>query len=188
MKIAVLAFGSLIKNPSGISLKENFKANGVALPLEFSRISSTGNTKDCLTLVIDEKNGTLIPSFYATSSHTDLKTAIDEFKTREHSKSDLAVGFIDLINHVVNSRALELYPKTVADIEKWAIDNKFDAVIWSNLRPNFKKMTGFSFSAKRATDYIRYMMPDIRNKAREHISNTNQTIQTPLRKRISQSN
>lgn len=184
MKIAILAFGSLINNHSGISLAENFKAGGAPLPLEFSRISSSGENEGCLTLVVDPTNGTRCSSFYAESSLTNLSEAMDEFQAREGANSRLAVGFINLKHAKLNSRALELYPNTVGEIGLWAENKGFEGVIWSNLRPNFQAKTGYAFDVLTAMNYIRYLTPTLRTKARNYIRNTHSSIQTPLRRAI----
>ena len=55
MKIAYLAWGSLLWDNDGLDLETKWKKTNIQLPLNFSRISD--NKKGRLTLVIDKING-----------------------------------------------------------------------------------------------------------------------------------
>jgi hypothetical protein len=63
MKIAVLAWGSLIWDPDTLKVADDFSLSGPCLPIEFSRISKG----ERLTLVIDEHLGNTCPTYSATS-------------------------------------------------------------------------------------------------------------------------
>ena len=69
MKIAILAWGSLIWQPKDLLLDTEFgwKEDGPILPIEFARISKDGR----LTLVIT-KNGTKVPVLYALSNYQNV--------------------------------------------------------------------------------------------------------------------
>ena len=72
MRIAVLAWGSLVWDRRELAIVDHFKPNGPRLSLEFSRVS--GDRR--LTLVIDEDNGPLCDTYAAESASTVLSDAI----------------------------------------------------------------------------------------------------------------
>lgn len=92
MKIAVLAWGSLVWDRRNLAIVAEFRPNGPNLPLEFSRVSSDGR----LTLVIDEIFGVPCATYSAVSACDNLKTAIENLRDRERMLSTKGVGFIDL--------------------------------------------------------------------------------------------
>ena len=145
MKIAYFAWGSLLWDSEGLDLKTNWKKTNIRLPLNFSRISDNG--KGRLTLVIDNINGVSNPIHYAITKTTNLNTAIENLKIREGTIPKY-IGYINLKNE--NSRYSDRLTRT--DIEKFksfALKNKIDAVIWTDLYPNFK-----NFSTNNALKYI----------------------------------
>ena len=145
MKIAYFAWGSLLWDSEGLDLKTNWKKTNIRLPLNFSRISDNG--KGRLTLVIDNINGVSNPIHYAITKTTNLNTSIENLKTREGTIPKY-IGYINLKNE--NSRYSDRLTRT--DIEKFksfALKNKIDAVIWTDLYPNFK-----NFSTNNALKYI----------------------------------
>jgi hypothetical protein len=145
MKIAYFAWGSLLWDSEGLDLKTNWKKTNIRLPLNFSRISDNG--KGRLTLVIDNINGVSNSIHYAITKTTNLNTAIENLKTREGTIPKY-IGYINLKNE--NSRYSDRLTRT--DIEKFksfALKNKIDAVIWTDLYPNFK-----NFSTNNALKYI----------------------------------
>ena len=85
MKVAVIAWGSLIREPEALQIAADFAAVGPQLPIEFCRISTTGARKDCLTLVIDQDDGTLCRSYAAPSGFDTLEAAIQNLVARERT-------------------------------------------------------------------------------------------------------
>ena len=53
MRIAIIAWGSLVWDPRTLQIKGDWVASGPELDIEFSRVSKDGR----LTLVIDPVNG-----------------------------------------------------------------------------------------------------------------------------------
>jgi len=78
-RIAILGWGSLIWCPRQLQYEGEWQQGGPVLPIEFSRISSDGR----LTLVIDTQRGVDTPTRFVVSSHTDLKSAIENLRDRE---------------------------------------------------------------------------------------------------------
>ena len=72
MNIAILAWGSLIRDPRDLQIRDAFTPRGPRLPLEFCRVSSGGR----LTLVIDEAHGAACATYVAQSAFNDLDAAL----------------------------------------------------------------------------------------------------------------
>jgi len=145
MKIAYFAWGSLLWDSEGLNLQTPWKKTNIRLPLNFSRISDNG--KGRLTLVIDNIDGVSNPIYYAITKTTNLNTAIENLKIREGTIPKY-IGYINLKNE--NSRYSDrLTQKDIEKFKTFAIKNRIDAVIWTDLYPNFK-----NFSTTNALKYI----------------------------------
>src|ERR1700693_4595954 len=95
MRVAILGWGSLIPQPEGLLLSENWQPDGPILEIEFSRISGDGR----LTLVIDPQ-GSEVKTYYAESARTELSDAICDLRIRE-STSTRNVGICGK-DHAIN--------------------------------------------------------------------------------------
>jgi hypothetical protein len=178
MKIAYFAWGSLLWDSEGLNLQTSWKKTNIRLPLNFSRISDNG--KGRLTLVIDNINGVSNPIYYAIAKTANLNTAIENLKIREGTIPKY-IGYINLKNE--NSRYSDRLTQT--DIEKlklFALKNKIDAIVWTDLYPNFK-----NFSTNNALKYIESKKNDMSlyNKIIEYISlcYIHGNIKTPITKK-----
>ena len=145
MKIAYFAWGSLLWDSEGLDLQTPWKKTSIRLPINFSRISDNG--KGRLTLVIDNINGISNPIYYALTKNNNLNIAIENLKIREGTIPKY-IGYINLKNET--SRYSERLTQTdIQKIKKFALKNKIDAIIWTDLYPNFK-----NFSTINALKYI----------------------------------
>jgi len=152
MKIAYFAWGSLLWDSEGLDLQTPWKKTNIRLPLNFSRISDNG--KGRLTLVIDNINGVSNPIYYAITKDTNLNNAIQNLKIREGTIPKY-IGYINLKNE--NSRySNRLTQKNIEKFKSFALKNKIDAVVWTDLCPNFK-----NFSTNNAMKYIESKKNDI---------------------------
>jgi hypothetical protein len=179
MKIIYFAWGSLLWDNDGLDLETKWKKTNIQLPLNFSRISD--NKKGRLTLVIDKINGFYNPIYYAITKTTNLNTAIVNLKIREGTITK-NIGYINLKND--NSRYSDRL--TQDDIEKlksFAIKHKIDAMVWTDLKPNFK-----NFSTGNALKYIESKKKEIPlySKIIEYINlcYINGNIKTPITKKF----
>lgn len=177
MKIAVLRWGSLIWDQGCLKLKSGWERGGPELPLEFSRISKS--RCGSLTLVIDRDNGKILSTRYAISSHTDLDSAICNLACREGTKYK-GIGYVNVLDGSKQSRFTDISDS----ICKWAKDNNFDAVIWTDLSTNYKKETTEDFSIDNAVEYLNNLSPSSTQAARDYICNAPPEIETPLRLRL----
>ena len=175
MKIAILGWGSLIWDPRDLPRESFWELPGPSLPLEFSRVSMDGR----LTLVIDRDYGDECQTYYAMSPRADLNDAIRDLQTREGT-SDSNIGFVDLQHEQHHGRD----PEAVEAIRAWAQEQRFAGVVWTDLKPNFTKQTGTSFSVAAAAAYLENLPLTSRTRALKYIANAPEEISTPLRRKL----
>jgi hypothetical protein len=110
LRIAALAWGSLVWTRGDFAIETAFEPNGPLLSIEFSRVSGNGR----LTLVIN-------------------------LHIREGMLSVKGVGFIDRLTSQRSAKAIERHPHTVETIDAWAAANGYEAVIWTAIASNFRE-------------------------------------------------
>lgn len=179
MKIAYFAWGSLLWNNDGLDLLTSWKKTNIKIPLNFSRISD--NKKGRLTLVIDKDNGYLNPINYAITNNINLNIAIDHLKKREKTVKKF-IGYINLKNNT-SRYSNQLSVNDIELFKKFANKNKIDAIIWTDLPPNFN-----NFNTDNALEYINSHKKDniLYKKMIEYIffCKVYGKINTPLTKKI----
>ena len=179
MKIAVLAWGSLIWEPRSLQTATGFVPFGPVLPIEFSRVS--GGKR--LTLVIDEANGAPRRTYVAQSAHADIGTAKNNLKEREGMAHVNGVGFVDLTTNTASSRARERHPVALETVRSWATATGHHAMIWTALASNFHdgEKVGKPFTVDAAMEYLDGLeKPDLA-AALHYIWNAPPEVQTPVR-------
>jgi len=135
MRIAILAWGSLVWDRRELAIAEDFSPCGPRLPVEFCRVSANGR----LTLVIDEAFGASCATYSTLSAIGDLGAAIENLRLREDMPGAKGVGFVDLASGRHSDTAMQRHPQAVAAIKAWAQANGRDAAIWTALACNFDK-------------------------------------------------
>jgi hypothetical protein len=177
MKIAILAWGSLIWNKRELKIASDWNKDGVKLPIEFSRISKDGR----LTLVIDEKYGTLIETYWAISDGSDIEKSIKNLRQREGTINK-RIGFLNLVDKEKNSHLSDVL---IESIEQWANENNISAVLWTDLPSNFKEKQGIDFSVENAIRYLKSLDGEIKEKANRYIEESPKQTMTSLKKELS---
>lgn len=177
MKIGILAWGSLYWDLGSLKIVDEWKSDGVILPIEFSRISDNG--KGRLTLVIDEINGSEIETYWSISEFKKLDLSIENLRSREKT-TNKNIGFINLTN---NNSFTKLSKSLIKRIKDWAEFKDFDAVIWTDLDSNFKKIIKSEFSTENGLEYLNNLEKKIKEKAIEYINKAPEQTITDLRKR-----
>jgi hypothetical protein len=180
MKIAILAWGSLIWQPKDLlfDIEFGWKEDGPILPIEFARISKNGR----LTLVITE-NGTFVPPFYTLSKYETLDEAILNLAIREGSLKKRIGSYDKSINEFLHNIFFE---KIIRD---WINEKDFDAVIWTNLGENWaiKNESGKTVEVIEPAERIKYLKGLKGNAsalAEEYIRKTPVQIKTKYRAKI----
>lgn len=187
MKIAVLSWGSLIKSGKdrGLAIIGDFVSGGPKLPIEFSRVSQSGNVAGCLTLVIDEKNGVPCPTQYAVSAMNHLDWALANLRGVERITLKYSVGYVNLVHGTERGWARENHPRSCDIITAWAREKNFDAVIWTSLLSNFEKTQEKPFTVDNAVSYVNGLSPQLKQKAMDYVMNAPGEVITPVRSRLS---
>ncbi len=143
MKIAVIAWGSLIWDPRTLACKfENWKTDGPTLPIEFSRISKDGR----ITLVIDEEHGTNIQTYWNTLSFTNLQEAKENLRFREKTEEKC-------ISEVEASTTTN--DPMLKEIQKWLQENELDAAIWTGIPSNWNAKRSPGYTRDEITKYLK---------------------------------
>ena len=192
-KIKILGWGSLITRPRTLEAAKFFQ-DGPFFPIQYSRISKSGS----VTLVKDFTNGSIVQTWSAYSNFTSLKQAIDNLKEREMTVEDY-IGFLDIknkkyrINYIENSN-IHIYKGKFTDnlsfdqllpeclllllftIIKWTHNQKIDAVIWTDLPPNFIDKTDTKWSTKNLYTYLSNLSPNIKNRSKDYILNIPENV------------
>ena len=152
MKIAVVGWGSVVRDPRELRAAAQFAPNGPLLPVEFCRVSRGRR----LTLVIDETFGSVCTTYSAPSALDTLDAAMKNLQAREDMRDVRGVGFVDLVSGTQSDIAMQRHPDAIATIAAWAQSNGYDAAIWSALASNFHEpgKGGEPFSVTAAMRYL----------------------------------
>jgi hypothetical protein len=184
VKIAVLAWGSLVWDPRELRTAAAFAPNGPLLPIEFCRISSDGR----LTLVIDKAVGDLCRTYSAPSVFTSLDTAIENLRERETRHAE-DIGFAEPASGRQSEIAMERHPEAVASIADWTAATGYDAAIWTALGSNFDEWNkaGEQFSVTAAIGYLETLKgedPAAFVRALDYIRKAPGEVETPVRDEV----
>jgi hypothetical protein len=182
MRIAILGWGSLVWDPRNLPIVGEWQPGGPVLCIEFSRISDD----DRLTLVIDERNGTAVPTRFAVSEKADLELAITDLQEREGITNRDRIGVFERQQGFTSKRAQMKHPKACEKIRAWAENEQFDAVIWTALGPQFFDRICVAFSPAAAVRYVDELKAESRAKAFEYIRKAPLEIDTPVRRLFNQ--
>jgi hypothetical protein len=184
MKIAILSWGSLITSgvQRGLVIVGDWHTGGPVLPIEFSRISQSGERAGCLTLVIDEQNGVNVPTHYSQSAHTNLNNAILNLRTVERITLIPSIGYVNLVNNTEREFSRRKHPIACNTIKAWAQTHGWDAVIWTSLLSNFEDKTGYPYTLENAIQYMSHLREPVTSKAYEYIRNAPSDVMTPFRR------
>ena len=177
MRTAVLAWGSLVRDPGDLQ----FAPNGPLIPIEFCRVESDGR----LTLVVDETFGAVCKAYSAPSAIESLEGAIESLGVREGAPAR-EIGFVEPASGKQSEIAMQRHPEVVAAVGAWATANGYDAAIWTALPSNFDEPDkgGEPFSVTAAMAYLEALESrDAASFARAlaTIRNAPAEVETPVR-------
>jgi hypothetical protein len=185
LKIAIIAWGSLVWDPRDLKAAAEFVANGPLLPIEFCRISADRR----LTLVIDETFGAVCTTYSAPSAFESLDAAIENLRLREGMPNARAVGFVEPASGTQSDVAMQRHPQAVATIAAWTASNGYDAAIWTALESNFDEpgKGGEPFSVTAAIRYLETLEGQDAaafGRTLAYIRNAPAEVQTPVRDEV----
>ncbi len=178
MRIAVIAWGSLIWNPGNLQITGPWRNNGPLLPVEFARISRDGR----VTLVIFE-GAQPQRTYWARSSFDNIQACRNNLAKREGTCPDYIHG-LDVNGQLYGKPS----PIAVKAVKTWleAHTHELDAAVWTGLPSNWEEKRGRPFSPEDVVQYLRDLDNERRQRAREYFQKAPQQIQTAVRQRIAQ--
>lgn len=171
--IACLGWGSLVWDPRDLPIRGKWFCDGPFLPVEFARQSSRGR----ITLVIVPATFPLVRILWAPMSVANLDEARLALGSRECGRKDNPRECVDYWPGGSKNRI------AVKRIGDWARTLKVDAVVWTNLPPEFNK-------AKRVPD-VDEVVKDLdsrdgheRENAEEYVRKAPRQVATKYRRII----
>lgn len=179
MRIAIIAWGSIVWEPRALPYEDDWEHGGPTLPLEFSRVS-----RNCrLTLVIDGQDGMQCATRYALSNRAALSDAIADLRDREGTLWS-RIGYVDLASGTDSSAEYAQPPGTFDVIAQWCKRHAFESAVWTALCPSFMKEIGKDFSVVAATCHISSLPAQAKKAAIEYFNKAPEEIVTPLREHL----
>ena len=182
MEITFLGWGSLIWDPCDLKSKGKWKNDGPSLPVEFRRLSGGGR----ITLVLYPKAED-VQALWAHADFTKLSEAIENLCDWE----EIPRAHIDRIGFtIIGGRSRCKAALGVLErIQRWGREKGLDAVVWTDLAENpdkFKEKTGTELNDDNIIEYLKSLEGETLEKAKEYVQKAPPTIDTKLRRRISQ--
>ena len=201
-KIAVLAYGSVINNPSDMLISGHFQKAPIYMPIRMSRASRwpgfpdpSGMTAERRFSLTIDPNATPEAVYFARSKFTSLPAARDDLAKREGAPNRNNIAYLrrlqcrqspdDNENYRKESWTgylLQLPPKYADVIVEWAEQAGFDAVIWASLPANVPTGTG-PLAGRAILDYF-YHDPVLLRNTQAYINGLPEDIKTPLLRTI----
>lgn len=173
MKIAVIAWGSLVWDPRDLDIEPEWRQDGPLLPVEFARFSG----RDRLTLVLVE-GVPLQQTLWTLSRQPTLAAASSNLRAREETSSSSIHCW---------SRGSGLAAKRLVDssIEDWLQRKQLDCAVWTALGPNdLDRKAGLSTEEQRMTYLKGLVAAGKAQAAREYFEKAPTQIATPFRGRV----
>ena len=183
MKIAIIAWGSLVCDPRTLRIKGEWRNQGPRLQVEFSRVSKDGR----LTLVVDDNDGVEVQTYCVQSFRSDLGDAIADLRDREGTIRK-RIGFVEANNGNCSISEFSDQIDISKEMLAWCKDLGFEAAVWTALPPQFEEQTKMVFSVDNAIAYLNGLPLSARKNALEYIEKAPKEIVTPVRQKIEQLN
>ncbi|MBN8672822.1 MAG: hypothetical protein J0L56_01745 [Chitinophagales bacterium] len=180
MRIAIFGWGSLIHSPGSLAHTGEWYIDGPFLPIGFTRISGIRENARRLTLVITE-GFPEVQCLYTESTLPTLEEACDNLQHRENTMSHL-IGYY---NYTYNSgRILRSVDSIKQTLIKWNINKNYEAVIWTDIGPNFSQVYKSPYSVENIKSFLKTLSPKEFNETKNYILKTHPQIQVKFRKQI----
>lgn len=171
MKIACLAFGSLLWKPGTLRLASVWMPDGPKLPLEFARVGDHGE----LAVVLLDGARTC-PTWWALLDSRDADEAREALRVREEISPARP-------EWVGSSPGDPRTPFSGA-IREWRMRRGFDLVVWTALPPRIEGVEGRAPTSEEAVDYLASLGGETLDHAREYIRRVPSAVATPTRELV----
>jgi len=175
MRIAIIAWGSLIWDPGDLKIRDGkWYKGGPDLPIELSRLSSG---RQHLTYVVDERHDRRLSTRYALSRFDKLTDAIADLACREGCSAE-RIGYVQAAEDA-DHHARKGVPWQ--DIREWVRKMNLDAAIWTDLKYDFP----WEWNLDNAVFYWKTEIPiDRLPDAAKYASSAPPEVDTDLRQRL----
>lgn len=174
MKIAVIAWGSLLWKPRPLQLASGWHPGGPRLPLEFARVS-----EDTPELALALCPGARpCPSYWAWLATSDVDAARAMLREREK----ITPARPDWVGTVGATQPAD--GPIAATIDAWRRARGIDAVVWTALPARFCQHDGRVPSAEEVLHWLASRTGDERTAAEHYIRRTPAHIDTRYRRLI----
>lgn len=169
MRIACLAWGSLLWKPGPLALASPWHDDGPRLPIEFARESDGGElaTAICPDGVEDA------PTFWALLAATDVAVACEQLRRREQIPPERVDG--------VGCEPGSSPSPVRATIAAWMARRPLDAVIWTALPPRSRGIEGRRPSVDEACAYLAGLPPSRKPHAEQYVRRVPPVLTTRYR-------
>ena len=169
VKIACIAWGSLIWKPGELKLASSWRPDGPLLPLEFVRDSDDSEE---LAIVLHEAAPPM-PTYWALLDTSDLDAAREMLRQREKIRPD----YPECVGSIPN-------PHGPADerVAAWLCEHELDAAVWTALPAKFAKVSERAPSAHEAVAFLAGLEGETRQKAHDYVRQVPREIATLYRK------
>lgn len=172
MKIACLAWGSLVWKPGALPVCGPWHEDGPCFPIELCRVGDGGELATAICL-----NAPSRPALWALLDSVNLEHACEALREREQIPRSRDDGIGTFIRSETDTGV----------IARWAQAKGVDAVIWTALPPRFAGIEARVPSVDNVIGYLTGLTGEVREHAREYIERLPQQIDTPYREAIENS-
>lgn len=172
LKIACLAWGSLVWDPRGLPIRPEWFKDGPCAPVEFTRQSFDGR----MTLVIDPTS-TPLRLLWAHMLPVELAAAKEVLRVRE------GVARTCGLSKIGSWQRGDGAPFNIPDLPQWADARGLDAAIWTALEPRFRGEER-SPSVDEVIGYLGALHGPSRERAKQYIERAPRQIDTDYRHQI----
>lgn len=175
MRIACLAWGSLVWDPRTLPHSRPFLEDGPELPIEFSRVSLDGR----VTLVIDS-NAPQLRTFWAPLDVGSLEAAVDALGRRERIAPSRWVDWVG--RHSLGDA--EPSNGQFSGIDDWLEDRSLDAIVWTALPSRTPEGALAVPSFETLLAHLERLSGEARLRAEQYVRRTPPSVRTPHRSRF----
>jgi len=171
MKIACLAWGSLLWKAQPLVLTTPWYADGPSLPLEFCRVGDRGELSTALC-----QGSPAQTSWWALLDTDSVLQAREQLRQREQIDRNRP-------EWVGTAPSDTAYPFG-APIGEWMSTKGLDAVVWTALPPRYAEVEGQVPTDAQAVDYLGRLTGDTRDHAEDYLRRVPARFDSPTRREI----
>ena len=172
LRIACLAWGSLVWDPRQLPIRRVWFNDGPFVPVEFTRQSDDGR----ITLVIDEK-AEPIRILWGHMTSRSIEEARKALRDRE------GIAAKDWLSRIGCWKIGDRPTRDIPELPEWAEARRLDAVVWTRLAPKFGNENR-SPSAEEVIEYLGRLSGTVRDHARQYVELAPRQIDTAYRRQI----